>query len=52
LVSKNPRIRFNAMFFLEKGNINPNRIRDLAHAMTGDKEQQIRDRAYRILDKL
>jgi len=52
LYIKNPKIRFSAMSLLHEGNLDPTRVRDLAHAMTGDKEQQIRDRAYRILDKL
>ncbi len=52
LVNNNPRIRFNAMTLLEKSDINPDRIRDFANAMTRDQEQQVRERAYRILDKL
>ncbi len=52
LVSKNPKIRFGAMSLLHKDNLDPIRIRAHAHAMTGDNEQQIRDRAYRILDML
>jgi hypothetical protein len=52
LESKNPKIRFSAMSLLNKGNLDPTRIRTVAHAMAGDNEQQIRDRAYRILDML
>lgn len=52
LVSKNPKIRFGAMSLLHKNNLDPIRIRARARAMTGDNEQQIRDRAYRILDML
>jgi len=52
LVNKNPKIRFCAMSLLQKGHLDPIRIRAHAHAMTGDNEQQIRDRAYRILDML
>lgn len=52
LVSKNPKIRFNSMSLLSKENLDPIHIRSHAQAMTGDNEQQIRDRAYRILDLL
>lgn len=52
LVSKNPKIRFGAMSLLHKDHLDPIRIRANAQAMTGDNEQQIRDRAYRILDML
>jgi hypothetical protein len=52
LVSKNPKIRFGAMSLLHKDHLDPIRLRANAQAMTGDNEQQIRDRAYRILDML
>ena len=52
LDSKNSKIRYNAMSLLQNGNLDPTRIHTLAHAMTEDNEQQIRDRAYRILDML
>ena len=52
LVSKNPKIRYNAMSLLEKGNIDSNHIRILAQDMRKDSEQEIRDRSKRILDKL
>lgn len=52
LASKNPKIRFSAMSLLHKDNLDPTRIRAHANAMTGDNEQQIRDRAYRIIDML
>lgn len=50
LVSEKPNIRYCAMSLLNKDHLEPDRIRYHALAMTGDKEQQIRDRAYRILD--
>lgn len=52
LVSKNPKIRFSAMSLLHKDNLDPTHIRTHAQAMTGDNEQQIRDRAFRILDMI
>jgi len=52
LDSENAKIRFNAMSILQKDYLNPTQIRVHAQAMTGDSEQQIRDRAYRILDAL
>lgn len=52
LVHKNPQIRFSAMSMLHKDDFDPIRIRTHAHAMTGDNEKQIRDKAYRILDML
>lgn len=52
MVHKNPQIRFSAMSMLHKDDFDPIRIRTHAHAMTGDNEKQIRDKAYRILDML
>jgi hypothetical protein len=52
MVSNNPKIRFSAMSLLHKDYLNSASISAHAHAMTGDSEQQIRDRAYRILDML
>jgi hypothetical protein len=52
LASRNPKIRFSAMSLLHKDNLDPTHIRTHAQAMTGDNEQQIRDRAFRILDMI
>lgn len=51
LVNKNPDIRLSAMALLDKKYLDPARIHAHAHAMTTDNEQQIQDRAYRILDR-
>lgn len=52
LDSENAKTRFNAMSILHKEYLDPAQIRAHAQTMSGDKEQQIRDRAYRILDAL
>jgi hypothetical protein len=43
-------IRYGAMTLLTKHYLNPDRIREHARAMTHDNEQQIKDRAFAILD--
>ncbi len=52
LSSRNPKIRFGAMSLLDKKFLDSARINAHAAAMTGDNEQEIRDRAYRILNML
>lgn len=52
LGSENAKIRYSAMSLLHKEYLDTAQIRANAQAMTGDNEQQIRDRAYRILDSL
>lgn len=52
LVSSNPKIRFNAMSLLHKNFLSLTDIRVNAQKMLGDGEQEIRDRAYRIIDTL
>ncbi|WP_320041449.1 NACHT domain-containing protein [uncultured Desulfobacter sp.] len=51
LINKNPKIRFNAMVLLENGFMDSSFVQSHAEALTKDEEQQIQDRAYRILDK-
>jgi hypothetical protein len=52
LVHHNPKIRYNALSLLDKNNFDPTFVRTHAQAFMNDKEQQIRDRAFRIVDKL
>jgi hypothetical protein len=52
LNSGNPKTRFGAMALLHKDYLDPPQIRVRAEVMTDDKEQQIKDRAFRILDAL
>lgn len=49
---KNAKLRYSAMSLLHEDYLDKARIRNLARIMTEDEEQQIRDRAYRILDLL
>jgi len=52
LDSRNANTRFSAMSLLHQNYLDPSQIRAHAQRMTRDDEQQIRDRAYRILDTL
>ncbi len=50
LKCEDAKTRFNAMALLHEDYLGTDRIRTLAQTMTADKEQQISDRAFRILD--
>ena len=50
LKSSNPKIRYNTMALLNGDHIPTSDVHMYAVEMTTDQEQEIRDRAYRILD--
>lgn len=50
--SENPELRFNAMALLHTDYLSTSQIHDRAQIMKDDQENQIRERAYRILDSL